>query len=130
MQVMHNGGFWLSRMDVKGTQRLHSDYAKKIGSFYGKRVIRKSPGWAELYYLKEPPLKSERDFLLLYIFSVLDKQYGFALELMDAALLKYKDELFSDCRKIVWDLMMKEKKKTPFRIVKRQIKKIFRDSHD
>jgi hypothetical protein len=130
MQVMHNKGFWLSRMDVKGTQRLRSDYAKKIGSFYGKRVIRKSPGWAELYYLKEPPLKSERDFLLLYIFSLLDKQYGFALELMDAALLNYKDELFSDCRKFVWNLLMKEKKKTPFRIVKRQIKKIFRDSHD
>jgi hypothetical protein len=130
MQVMHNKGFWLSRMDVKGTQRLRSDYAKKIGSFYGNRVIRKSPGWAELYYLKEPPLKSEREFLLLYIFSVLDKQYGFALELMDAALLRYNDELFSDCRKYVWNLLMKEKKKTPFRIVKRQIKKIFRDSHD
>src|SRR6185295_6412802 len=54
MREMDKGDFWLSTMDVKGTQRLNASYSKSRGSSFAKRSIRTSPCWAEVTYLRQP----------------------------------------------------------------------------
>src|SRR5450631_553509 len=79
MQEMHTQGFWLSSMNVKGTQRLQNSYALQIGGFLSERIIRTSPGWAELTYFRNPEGLSIRNLLLMIVFALLERQYGFAL---------------------------------------------------
>ena len=127
MQEMHRLGYWLSTMDVKGTQRLKEHYLKEFGSFNGKRMVRKSPCWAELTYLQNPSSNKPRQLLLLYIFALLERQYGFALEICDEALQKSNDPIFSICKKTILQQIKKEKLKLPLVIMKKQFNKLFAD---
>ncbi|MBC7829377.1 MAG: hypothetical protein H7122_16640 [Chitinophagaceae bacterium] len=124
MQEMHKNDFWLSSMEVKGVQRLKSNYAKELGMGTIKRVIRKSPGWAEVTYLRLPIVIAQRQFLMLYIFALIERQYGFALEVADKALEKFPDNIFQDCRNTVLKKIKSDRWKIPFIIFKRQVKKI------
>jgi hypothetical protein len=130
MKEMTENNFWMSSMNVQGVQRLNSDYIDKIGASICKRVIRKTPAWAEVTYLKHPNLESPREFLLLYVFALLERQYGFALEIMTFASKKFSHTLFDDCTKAVWKIIEKEKKKMPLVILKRQLKKLFASIND
>jgi hypothetical protein len=125
MQEMDNKGFWLSSMEVKGVQRLHFSYTTKFGSFITKRILRKTPGWAEVTYLRQPPMDHQRQFLLSYVFALLERQYGFALEIIEIALQRYSDPLFHDCKIAVWRQIKAEKRKAPLVILKRQFNKLF-----
>ena len=124
MQEMHKKDFWLSSMDVKGVQRLKSKYATEFGPGTVKRVIKKSPGWAEVTYLRLPGRNTQRQFLLLYVFALLERQYGFALEVADTAIQKFQDAIFHDCRNAVMKKIRSDRWKIPFVIFKRQTKKI------
>jgi hypothetical protein len=125
MQEMQQADFWLSSMDVKGTQRLKESYLAGPGQFAAKRMIRKSPCWAEVTYLHQPDLTNQRQMLLLYIFSLLERQYGFALEICDAAIGKFNDTIFSDCREAVLHKLKQERLKIPLVILKKQLNKLF-----
>lgn len=124
MQEMHKKDFWLSSMAVKGVQRLKKRYAIEFGSRTVKRVIKKSPGWAELTYLRLPDRTTQRQFLLLYVFALLEKQYGFALEVADGAIQKFPDTIFQDCRNAVIRKIKSDRWKIPFIVFTRQTKKI------
>ena len=125
MEKMHQSGFWLSTMDVKGTQRLNERYQPELGEFNATRIIRKSPCWAELSYLRNPSLQDQRKLLLLYVFALLERQYGFALEVCDVALEKFDDPIFTTCRKAVLQKLKKEKLKVPLVMLKKQFNKLF-----
>ncbi|MEO6001398.1 MAG: hypothetical protein ABIN89_31390 [Chitinophagaceae bacterium] len=125
MQEMHGSGYWLSTMEVKGTQRLNDRYLKEFGSFSGKRMVRKSPCWAELTYLQNATSNNTRQLLLLYIFALLERQYGFALEVCDTALQQSNEPIFSTCKKAILQQMRKEKRKLPLVILKKQFNKLF-----
>lgn len=129
MQEMHSQGFWLSSMNVKGTQRLQNSYAARIGSFLSERIIRTSPGWAELTYFRNPGGLSCRSLLLLIVFALLEYQYGFALELADIGRQEFQDPLLDECRKAVLNKIQKEKKKIPLILLKRKINKLFAPIH-
>lgn len=131
MKEMHNAGFWLSSMIVKGTQRLSSDYAEYLGKFMSKRLIRTTPGWAEVTYLRNNPFPSApREILLLYIFALIEKQYGFALEIVDAGMQQYTDPLFAECKASVLKKMRYSRMKIPLVILKRQVNKLLSKIHD
>lgn len=125
MQEMHQSGFWLSSMNVKGTQRLHARYLAVFGNFNGKRMIRNSPCWAEVTYLHKPVFKDLRQMLLLYVFALLERQYGFALEICDGAMLTNNDPLLSRCKQAVLQQLKKEKLKLPLVVLKKQFNKLF-----
>src|SRR5688572_4034023 len=74
MHEMRTSGYWLSSMNVNGIQRLRPDFGKKIGNGFSRRIIRKTPAWAEVTYLNEPNSKTPRQLLLLYLFALLEKQ--------------------------------------------------------
>ena len=129
MQEMHNQGFWLSSMNVKGTQRLQNSYARKIGGFFSERIIRSSPGWAELTYLRSPEDLSIRNLLLMIVFALLERQYGFALELADKGIVQFRNPLLDECRQAVLGKIQTEKMKIPLILLKRKINKLFAGIH-
>ena len=130
MEHMHQHKFWLSSMEPKGVQRIDPNYKGKFSSFSLRKIIRKSPCWAEVTYLRQPFLNDKRKILLLYIFALLEKQYGFALEITDFALQNFQDSIFQDCRKAVLKKLNVEKWKIPFVIFKRQFNKLFTNIND
>ncbi|MEO6931161.1 MAG: hypothetical protein ABI151_06005, partial [Chitinophagaceae bacterium] len=117
-------GFWLSTMDIKGTQRLNEKYLESFGRFTAERMVRRSPCWAEVCYLKDAP-STTRSRLLLFVFALLERQYGFALEIVDQALETETDPLFTACRHAVMQLLGKEKLKIPMVMMKKQFNKLF-----
>jgi len=130
MQEMHKREFWLSSMNVKGTQRLNADYVDKIGTFESKRIFRRSPCWAEVTYLRQPFPGTQRQLLLLIVFALLEEQYGFALEVVDFAKSKYNDEIFAQCKEAIFNKIATEKWKIPFVIMKRQFNKLLSSVND
>lgn len=130
MQEMHRRDFWLSSMDVKGTQRLQPSYAAGVRPFVAQRMLRKTPAWAEITYLKQPVSDAPRQLLLLYIFALLERQYGFALEIADLAQRQFTDPLFKECREAAMKQLAGEKRKTPLVFIKRQVNKLFSHIHD
>lgn len=125
MKEMENNSFWLSSMEVKGTQRLHQAYAQTIGPAFSKRIIRKSPCWAEVAYLRQPfATNNKRQLLLLFLFALLEKQYGFALEVADYGDRLYNESIFRQCRTAMLKQLNTRKWKAPFVILKRQIHKL------
>jgi len=129
MQEMHEQGFWLSSMNVKGTQRLQNSYARQIGGFLSERIIRSSPGWAELTYLRNPESLSIRNLLLMIVFALLERQYGFALELADKGIAQFSNPLLDECRQAVLKKIQAEKMKIPLILLKRKINKLFAGIH-
>ena len=125
MKEVQQAGFWLSAMEVKGTQRLNEKYLKQFGNFAGNRMIRKSPCWAEVTYLHNPVFTDQRSLLLLYVFALLERQYGFALEICDMADQKFNDAIFITCRQAVFKQLKKEKLKVPLVMLKKQFNKLF-----
>ncbi|HTE12912.1 MAG TPA: hypothetical protein VK645_18155 [Chitinophagaceae bacterium] len=125
LQILPQQGFWLSSMEVKGTQRLHASYANKLGKFAASRSIRRSPCWSELTYLRNTFTTNQRNLLLLFVFALLERQYGFALELVDFATQQYQDTIFAEAKKAVLKKIQTEKLKLPLVMVKKQFNKLF-----
>ena len=92
--------FWMSNIEIKGTQRFSPALLKKHFSNLQKRYVasclRKSPCWAEVTYLNsfEDNTFSSRDFLLGWVFATLETQHGFAFELAKQAFEKFGDSFF------------------------------------
>jgi len=130
MQEMHSSEYWLSSMEVKGTKRLKADYVRSMSSFVKKRILRDSPCWAELTYLHQTSGRTERELLLLFVFALVEKQFGFALEVADYAINSFTEPLFAECRKAVLKKLEGEKIKTPLVLFKKQFNKLFANIHD
>jgi len=103
-QFMENAGFWLSDINIKGSQRISSSV---LESLFPNRSLRKlamfshktSPGWAELLYLNSfvnKNIYSKREYLLGWLFATLQGQHGFAYELAQAGQTKLGDALFDE----------------------------------
>jgi FkbM family methyltransferase len=90
-------GFWLSYINVMGVPRISAAVMKELaiamvdGMPKGKASqLRTSPGWCEARYLRTTDSLLEqactaREFVLSWIFAVMDGQYGHALEIAVAA---------------------------------------------
>jgi FkbM family methyltransferase len=85
-------GFWLSDLNVCGSVRIKDSTIEKLAAIdecLGKELIqaraRTSPGWCEARYLRTIEWLAngefkENDYILLWALSLLDNQYGFALD--------------------------------------------------
>jgi hypothetical protein len=86
-------GFWLSDLVVRGSVRMRLATLQAVAGAEGidpaemERVLRPSPGWVEARYLRtlesldEQPV-GPREYLLLCAFALLDRQTGFALDVL------------------------------------------------
>jgi len=65
----------------------------------------------------------------MIVFSIFERQYGFALELADMAILRFRDPILTECRKVVFNKIKNERKKIPLILLKRKINKLFSGIH-
>lgn len=92
-RYMIGNGFWLSGMDVSGVARI-SQAARSYLAASGLHVnperqnngIRTSPGWVNVRYLRTVDWmithsRGKEDYLLLWVFAMVDEQVGFALDI-------------------------------------------------
>lgn len=87
-------GFWLSHAEVKGAIRVkpstldhYSDLSDQI------HKVRTSPGWVEARYLRKvETLTTEDEHKLLWLFAVVDTQYGYALDILEAFRLRFSED--------------------------------------
>lgn len=95
MAEMERRGFWMSSMHTQGVQRISSESTTRLGKL-AVRALRKSPGWAEVCYLRDQGEQSERQLLLLCAFALIEKQWGFALDVARRAQERFTNPLFRD----------------------------------
>ncbi len=104
MGFMEEHPFWMSNLNIKGSQRISKNVLDKHLSRYERKKLkyqlRESPGWGEVTYLntfKDSELfNSSRDIMLAYVFALLEKQYGFALELAQKGKICSSDPIFTE----------------------------------
>lgn len=87
-------GFWLSNMNIGQAIRMNRSTLnevmaskKGITASLIERTVKKSPAWVEARYLRTIDYLSQNNFdksqyTLLWIFALLDGQFGFALDLV------------------------------------------------
>lgn len=111
-------GFWASKMNIKGSPRINQktlrDLKHKKG-FMGTLIAmlgsKENPHWCEARYLRTPEWVLEhgggkRELLLLWIFAMLDSQYGFAYQV--GICVNKNFECKYDLCRIVYGSMLKE----------------------
>jgi FkbM family methyltransferase len=87
------GGFWLSNLEVRGAVRFRRASCDALSELipnhryeYLERSLKKSPAWCEARYLRTIESVacgqfSKREYVLLWIFALLDDQVGFTADL-------------------------------------------------
>jgi len=92
-RYLTENGFWLSNLDVKGAVRMRkstlrelSASGKVISAELVERSVKRSPGWCEARYLKTLQALHQyghnaSDYVMLWVFTMIDNQLGFALDL-------------------------------------------------
>jgi FkbM family methyltransferase len=88
MAYMDLEPFWMSSMEIKGAQRLSTDFTRSRMSpgqtRWLMRGLRTSPGWCEVTYLRslsDECAVTKRDLLLACVFATIENQFGAVLEL-------------------------------------------------
>ena len=86
-------GFWLSNLKVCGLVRMRKSTLDWLADRNAKatpdnvaKAVRQTPGWTECRYLRslESLLATgatRREYVLLWVFALIDKQFGFCLDL-------------------------------------------------
>ncbi len=102
-EYLVTNGFWLSRLDVHGAVRVRSSSLRTVVpagadlAAFAEQAIRLTPGWCEARYLRTLESMAEsgatrEHYALLCVFSLLDEQPGYALDVA----LEYERRFGSD----------------------------------
>lgn len=103
MGFMNDRPFFVSDLAVKGTQRIGTNALQSLGRLDRKligRLLKKSPGWAEISYLNTfgGAVYSNRALLLGWVVSSIKEQHGHALFIAEKGMSDQADPLFDACR--------------------------------
>lgn len=91
-------GFWLSDANVLGSVRVHQQTLSQFPHLQaGLERVRQTPGWIEARYLRSLHSMAQQDYRqadysLLWIFAMLDGQYGYALDTVGAYQRRFGDD--------------------------------------
>ena len=89
LKLLDKENYWISSFDVKGTQRLDAKYT------HYRNILHESPCWAGITSLKEfEKVITVRARLLLIVFSLIEHQWGHALQICEAS--KSLDSQFNE----------------------------------
>ena len=99
MSYMDKLSFWVSCMNVKGSQRIFGDDLKGLGFLQKLKIgcfLKTAPCWCEISYLNNfsGSEVSMRDYLIGWVFATIQREHGFALALANTGLAKFDDPLF------------------------------------
>ena len=85
MRYMGKLPFWVTSMDIKGSQRIDTLDLDDLGHVKKKFVnscLKTSPGWCEIVYLNDlENIHTERDLLLGWIIASIKNEFGFAAKI-------------------------------------------------
>ncbi len=103
MAYMDKLPFWVSHMQVKGSQRIDQDDLKSLNSLqrkYLKAFLKTAPGWSEISYINKlnDSEMSCREYLLAWVFATIKGEHGFGLHVAKTGALKFNDMLFDELR--------------------------------
>lgn len=120
-----NKRFWCDECIIRGMVRMSEKDFNNLSPFI-KRFIscfdRPAAFWAEISYMNNMEEKSweKRDYLLMIVFAIIKKHYGFAIEITRKASMIFQDEIFKSLEKKIWRLMKwKGYVRFPFFVVRR-----------
>jgi hypothetical protein len=104
MSFMSTRPFFVSDLDVKGSQRIGQRSLSSLGRFdrrFIRFLLKKSPGWAEISYLNtfDDNGATRRDLLLGWICSSIKEQHGHALAIAEKGIKGQSDAMFEECRR-------------------------------
>jgi hypothetical protein len=115
MKYMDAQPFWMSDMTVKGTQRIRPELVRErfpaIHRRYFQRLLKTTPGWAEVLYLntfREEGALRLREYLLGWVFAIAKEQHGFAIDVALAGEKRFGDPLFRRMADHATDLIKRE----------------------
>ena len=111
LKILEKENYWISSFDVKGTQRLDAKYTPY------RNILHESPCWAGITSLKEfEKVISVRARLLLIVFSLIENQWGNALQICEAsqALNSQFNEIHSAILSIASNLEAKRNRNGKF----------------
>jgi hypothetical protein len=110
LAFMDEKPFWVSKMEIKGTQRIDEADLAQLNSVQRRSLdsfLIWAPGWCEISYLNslETAEVSCREYLLAWMFSSIKGQHGFALHVArqggDRFQLALFQELYSISRRFI-----------------------------
>jgi hypothetical protein len=90
MRFMDNQPFWMNDIHIKGPQRISQEALRRCfqdhtGQIRETLSLKTSPCWAEVSYFNTFDLEAvwlcQRDYLLGWIFALIEGQYGFGLDI-------------------------------------------------
>jgi hypothetical protein len=100
---MKDQPYWMDEAVIKGSKRLNLPFLaqyiepERLNKY--EAFIKDSPGWCEVSFIntfETEGMRSKRNLLLGILFSVLKKQYGFALKLACTGTSIYGDCVFAE----------------------------------
>ena len=122
--------FWISDCIIKGNQRIKKDlYYKYISENKiqdCRFTLKESPGWVNITYLSKMEVTSFdlRDYLLMCVFALIKRQYGFLLEIAALGEEKFKVNLFSELKNYAIEKLKISRYKIFYLKVLNRIKKL------
>jgi hypothetical protein len=104
MGFMEKQPFWMTNINIKGSQRISRITTVKSLSRLEQRclpaLLKTSPGWGEVSFLNSFTNADDsldlRDYLLGWVFAVVEGQYGFAWELAKLGEARFHDPQFTE----------------------------------
>jgi len=134
MAYMDKHPFWMADINILGTQRICRETINAKLTALDKKMIhillKTSPCWGEVVYFNMFPAYvmylDKRDFLLGWIFAVIERQYGFALEIAIGGYKRFDDPIFIQMEEFVYRKIKQRYLKLPLYIGRKIVHKIFR----
>lgn len=130
MAYMDARPFWVSRMDIKGSQRIDQadlgslNYLQKcsIESF-----LKTAPGWCEISYINtfRNDDMTRRDFLLGWCIATIKAEHGFAMHLAALGKSKFESVLFDELYGFSRGCLAKGYFRLAARVVRKIAKSVF-----
>ena len=101
MAYMDSRPFWVSRMLIKGSQRIDQADFSSLNFLQQRSIesfLRAAPGWCEISYINTFGNQdvARRDFLLGWCIATIKAEHGFAMHLATLGKSKYGGALFDE----------------------------------
>lgn len=129
IQYMNSTDFFMSDIDVKGVQRIDVKTIRHFSNFRQrafKGAHKISPGWCEVAYMNTlREAADKRSYLLAYAFALVNKQYGFALEIAEKAINNTDEAFFHELKHYALKKISNIQFNWPFFAVKNKLEKAF-----
>ena len=128
MGYMEGQPLWVQNMIVRGSQRISQQSLRALtplDRWLISVLLRKSPGWCDITYINNfQLLRDRRHFMLGWVFSTIQQEYGYALDLAEKGWAYFGDSIF---RKLKIESLRQLRRRylsLPGELLKRAINKV------